>query len=865
MVKLNYTARKISGIKAAQALKKDLSKRVPVSSTFRLRDPVLEIDISGKQLTDDEFKVFILDLRYALEYKSSEYPRGVNKLQELHLQGNSLTSDSLVELAKAIFLSSQDLKELDISSNKINIVTTSDVQKWQYFLQSFSQCCVLKKIDFSNNALGSQGIEVLARVYIRSELDFVDTELATDAEMDTDAVSDAITQHGSPSVSLENGHRMSDAGLLVPSYSATTGVHSPSQGIRSSQRRGSQLTTPSSKGYTDAELRHFACTRGLRSVPYLILQNVAMTNGGIIHLAEMFKLHRTPEHLLSFLPCGKPPSLPDSENALRGIHWLPNEHLSPLSVKLMKLMSQLKQSSAESDSEDELLEELHDLALDEDTYGLERRQKRQKLNLELNRVVKLQRIDVLGSEGLLKSEIWHSAFRMLLVARAILLDDENRPPSVEKELRLLSSSRKSRSSESREKSTPARSPLPLPQHVQTSTNQWSTPPGVLISSFRFDPESLTFDLMFPAMHAPPEHPVLQAHPPPVAAAMSAYSSPTTQSPQQQQITIATGGHSPHGRATGAAGDTSTSPNPTSAPPPNRHRFGLPLHIWAKIISEALSVKRLLHPDQQMRILTYAASWNALAAEVSINGAPEHQQLWKILDRLGLGLAKLYLEQPNTRVILTTRSTTPSDILDALCKSVPGTLEGIYKLDSASTEDAIALRESLMANENINKIDVLIANAGVGEPFDSVLEAPIDALEMFYQVNTLGPIRLYQQLWKDLLEKSDNPKFVLVSSILGSLTYIDPTPCGGYGAAKAAANYLVKKMHLESEKLVALSLHPGWVKTANGQAYADAVNVPEPPMTTEESVNAIFKTVSEATKDSTSGKFIDAMSGKELPW
>jgi hypothetical protein len=33
---------------------------------------------------------------------------------------------------------------------------------------------VLKKIDFSGNSLGTWGIELLARLYIRSELDFVE-------------------------------------------------------------------------------------------------------------------------------------------------------------------------------------------------------------------------------------------------------------------------------------------------------------------------------------------------------------------------------------------------------------------------------------------------------------------------------------------------------------------------------------------------------------------------------------------------------------------------------------------------------------------------------------------------------------------
>ncbi|KAH8701662.1 putative toxin biosynthesis ketoreductase [Talaromyces proteolyticus] len=239
--------------------------------------------------------------------------------------------------------------------------------------------------------------------------------------------------------------------------------------------------------------------------------------------------------------------------------------------------------------------------------------------------------------------------------------------------------------------------------------------------------------------------------------------------------------------------------------------------------------------------------------------------------LGLGLAKLYLQQPNTKVILTTR-TSPAELRDALPKSFAGTLHGIYKLDSISTADAIALRESLLANSNdtsgdagVSKIDIVIANAGVGDPFTSVLDAPIDALANLYQINALGPVRLYQQLWDQLLSKSENPKFILISSVLASLHYVDPTPCGGYGAAKVAANYFVKKMHLENEKLVAVSLHPGWVKTGNGQAYADAIGIPEPPMTSEESVDAIFKTITNAEKQTTSGKFIDAASGQELPW
>jgi norsolorinic acid ketoreductase len=172
--------------------------------------------------------------------------------------------------------------------------------------------------------------------------------------------------------------------------------------------------------------------------------------------------------------------------------------------------------------------------------------------------------------------------------------------------------------------------------------------------------------------------------------------------------------------------------------------------------------------------------------------------------LGLGLAKLFLNDPDAKVILTTRSS-PAILRDALPEKFPATLIGIFQLNSTSDTDAAALRQEL--SSKISKIDTVIANAGVGESFVPVRDAPLEELRHYFEVNTLGPIKLFQELCP-YLDKSDNPKFILITSILGCITEMDPTPCGGYGASKAAANYLVRKMHLEDERLVAVALHPG---------------------------------------------------------
>ncbi|EEA23777.1 hypothetical protein TMatcc_006850 [Talaromyces marneffei ATCC 18224] len=674
MARLNYTARKISGVKAGLAVKKDLAKRIPTTPTFKVREPVLEIDISGKELTDDGFNEFILDLRVALQSASPEYPQGVNKLQELHLKGNRLTINALVELAKIINLSSRDLKELDISNNEISIVTVSDAQKWKYFLQSFGQCCVMKKIDFSGNALGTRGIEILARAYIRSELDFVEVvELEEEEEEDGDVPEDLMREHSS-----RRDHE-----------TAVT-----DQGTKTASRRGlPQASATKHHILTDAELRRYACTRGLRSVPYLILQDVGMTNGAIVHLAEMLRLHRAPENLLSFLPGGKPPVLPPTERGPCGIYWLPNSGLSILSLRLMQLTEEIKESAAEADSEDELIEDFDGLDIDLDYEEIERaheeqerrRRHRQKLTVNLGRTISQQRIHVLATEGLLQSVLWHCALRMLAVARTILLDYLNRPRPVEDELiaarkarqaampttlvararspfgrpyhtgAILGAQTEYQMLKPRERvgSPPRRTfdpvesglsvptsvpPIVMPESLAHRQHRNPTPRGALISSFRFNPQSSTFDVMFPAMHHPSENTLMQTNPPPVASAMPNYPRGVQKDLDFEHISKngakSVGNGNNHPASTSPPGRNGKKPAAAEATTDNyrsKYQFGLPLHLWQRIITESMGVYNILHLDQRTKIINYAASWSALEAEMSINGAAEHQQIWKILD------------------------------------------------------------------------------------------------------------------------------------------------------------------------------------------------------------------------------------------
>ena len=87
------------------------------------------------------------------------------RLEELNLRGNQLTAASLIDLGRVIALTAQDLRDLDLSNNLIKITTDTDALAWELFLSSFNKCRVLRRIDFSDNALGPKAFEVFTRVY----------------------------------------------------------------------------------------------------------------------------------------------------------------------------------------------------------------------------------------------------------------------------------------------------------------------------------------------------------------------------------------------------------------------------------------------------------------------------------------------------------------------------------------------------------------------------------------------------------------------------------------------------------------------------------------------------------------------------
>jgi norsolorinic acid ketoreductase len=111
--------------------------------------------------------------------------------------------------------------------------------------------------------------------------------------------------------------------------------------------------------------------------------------------------------------------------------------------------------------------------------------------------------------------------------------------------------------------------------------------------------------------------------------------------------------------------------------------------------------------------------------------------------------------------------------------------------------------------NITKIDVLIANAGLGSSFQTTATTPLSSILTDFYVNTLAPIAFYQSLLPFLHAAGDGAKYVIIGSILGSIGGMAPgTPSLGYGVSKAGVHYVARKIYLEEERLVCLVVHPG---------------------------------------------------------
>ncbi|KAF7509472.1 hypothetical protein GJ744_008035 [Endocarpon pusillum] len=230
--------------------------------------------------------------------------------------------------------------------------------------------------------------------------------------------------------------------------------------------------------------------------------------------------------------------------------------------------------------------------------------------------------------------------------------------------------------------------------------------------------------------------------------------------------------------------------------------------------------------------------------------------------IGLGLTKSYLFRPNHIVIATTRRA--SESLTSLTHDPTSTLIVLTLDPSSATSTSTAF--ATLSSYNVSHIDIVLANAGLL----SMAVAPVSTVDPaavleHFNVNTLGALHAFQSAWP-FLRKAKAPKFVLLGSVLASIGGVEkrPVPLNAYGAGKVGAHYLVRKIHVENEGLVAFVVDPGRVASEGGKEAAKAFGLPEPPVSVQQSVDFIMAEIDKSTREQTGGRFV-SIEGKDWEW
>ncbi|KAI1775578.1 hypothetical protein F4818DRAFT_382255 [Hypoxylon cercidicola] len=222
--------------------------------------------------------------------------------------------------------------------------------------------------------------------------------------------------------------------------------------------------------------------------------------------------------------------------------------------------------------------------------------------------------------------------------------------------------------------------------------------------------------------------------------------------------------------------------------------------------------------------------------------------------LGRALTARFLLQPNTTVVATVR-----DLEQISITELPIAADSklvIVKIDSRSDTDAQDAVKLIQAEHGIDRLDVVVANAGYGTVYGDLSQVKPHEVLNLVDINAIGPLRLFQAV-RPLLEAGRRPRFVLIGTPIASIGAMEdsPFPMFAYGASKTAAHYLTRKIHCESSGLTAFVVDPGFMQTDMGNTGARHFGYEQAPVPVESSVNFVFSQISKATREQTSGKFV----------
>ena len=380
--------------------------------------------------------------------------------------------------------------------------------------------------------------------------------------------------------------------------------------MQSSPRRSSSLAIPS---------HLYPETRGLRSIPYLVLANTVMDDNCALHLSYIIENHNSPHHLLHYVPTAKA-GLPaqqleayDRIQGCNGIIYRPNTALGSAGNKVLELAEIARKGTSEeaiiqvnprevdvSASSTVIGRQGSDTRLSLSPMTIVGRRRSivstdtsEQSNHITSRAGELHRArsriegDVLRDAGSQSNDLWRSSLKMLSVSRTLLL--QPKPP------REVTATGKIRRTE--------RKPL--------SCN----------SSYAIKTAFPTLPASTPLAPSNPNQPIVLKLPHRRKDSFDRLDLKMT-------------------RAVSRTGTIATEPPAMFQRPPNDNNYRSPLpggldeRLWARIISLACGCTGILNAEQALAVVRWARDRASLRREMEALGKAESAQVWRVLEGIG---------------------------------------------------------------------------------------------------------------------------------------------------------------------------------------------------------------------------------------
>lgn len=222
--------------------------------------------------------------------------------------------------------------------------------------------------------------------------------------------------------------------------------------------------------------------------------------------------------------------------------------------------------------------------------------------------------------------------------------------------------------------------------------------------------------------------------------------------------------------------------------------------------------------------------------------------------IGLALVEEYLSAGDARVYATCRNPDAAAALSALADANPNHLR-ILQLD-VDDEASIKRVVNAIAGDS-GSLDVLINNAGIsgGDGARNLGQLISAEVATVLTTNAVAPL-IVTQACSELLKQADNPRVVMISSGLGSLSNAGGNAYA-YRMSKAAMNMAARVLAFDEAMagITTVTMAPGWVRTDMGG--------PSASLAPEESARALLAVIQRLDAADNGGFY--RYDGVELDW